>query len=31
MTFLIRQIEKAGVQVPTYSQPLWSVPTKDLY
>jgi hypothetical protein len=31
MTFLIRQIEKAGVQVPTYTQPLWVVPAKDLY
>ena len=31
MTFLIRQIDKAGVRVPKYTQPLWVVPAKDLY
>lgn len=31
LTFLIAQISKAGVTVPSYSQALWTVPSTDLY
>lgn len=31
MTFLIAQIAKSGIKVPSYHQALWVVPAKDLY